>query len=90
MRRLSSHAYVPQLADFRRSVIHADVNDYNVLVDPARQTLTGIVDFGDAMYTHTVNDVAIAMAYIALGADDPGCGRRCGGRIPRRHAAHHG
>ncbi|MBP6773255.1 MAG: aminotransferase class III-fold pyridoxal phosphate-dependent enzyme [Gemmatimonadaceae bacterium] len=61
----------PQLADFRRSVIHADVNDYNVLVDPARQTLTGIVDFGDAMYTHTVNDVAIAMAYIALGADDP-------------------
>ncbi len=62
---------VPGLADFRQSVIHSDPNDYNLLVDESRQTVTGIIDFGDMVYSHTVNDAAIAMAYVALGADDP-------------------
>ena len=62
---------LPLLPGFRRSVIHADANDYNVLVDAASQRVTGIVDFGDMVHSHTVNDVAIAMAYAALGADDP-------------------
>ena len=62
---------VPRRAGFRRSVIHGDANDYNVLVDAASQTVTGIVDFGDMVHSQTVNDVAIAMAYGALGADDP-------------------
>lgn len=62
---------VPMLADFRRGVIHNDANDYNVLVDEASQTVTGIFDFGDMVYSHIVNDVAIAMAYVALSASDP-------------------
>ena len=62
---------VPMLAGFRRGVIHSDANDYNVLVDEARQTVTGIVDFGDMVHSHIVNDVAIAMAYVALAAADP-------------------
>jgi 4-aminobutyrate aminotransferase-like enzyme/Ser/Thr protein kinase RdoA (MazF antagonist) len=61
----------PRRPGFRRSVIHSDANDYNVLVDGARQTVTGIVDFGDMVHSQTVNDVAIAMAYVALGSDDP-------------------
>jgi 4-aminobutyrate aminotransferase-like enzyme len=52
-------------------VIHGDINDYNVLVDAHAQRVTGIIDFGDAVFSHTVNDLAIAMAYVALGADDP-------------------
>lgn len=72
--RVSTHhreAIVPLLPSLRRSVIHGDPNDYNVLVDHARQHVTGIVDFGDMVASHTVNDVAIAMAYVALGSDDP-------------------
>ncbi len=63
---------VPMLGGFRQSVIHSDANDYNILVDAASQSVTGIIDFGDMVRSHTVNDVAIAMAYAALGSsDDP-------------------
>ena len=62
---------VPTLGEFRRSVIHSDANDYNILVDETLQQVTGVVDFGDMVYSHTVNDVAIAMAYVALSAQDP-------------------
>ncbi len=61
----------PLLSQLPMSVIHGDANDYNVLVDVHTQRVTGIVDFGDAVFSHTVNDLAIAMAYVALGADDP-------------------
>ncbi|MDZ7632197.1 MAG: phosphotransferase [Gemmatimonadaceae bacterium] len=63
---------VPALGSFRRSVIHSDANDYNILVDETLQSVTGIIDFGDMVYSHTVNDVAIAMAYVALSSpEDP-------------------
>ena len=61
----------PLLPDFRRSIIHSDANDYNLLVDGNAQRVTGIVDFGDMVHSHTVNDLAIAMAYVALGVDEP-------------------
>jgi 4-aminobutyrate aminotransferase-like enzyme/Ser/Thr protein kinase RdoA (MazF antagonist) len=61
----------PRLAGFRRGVIHNDANDYNVLVDAGARTVTGLVDFGDMVVSHIVNDVAIAMAYAALGKRDP-------------------
>ena len=61
----------PWQQSFRTSVIHSDANDYNLLVDETLQQVTGIIDFGDMVVSHTVNDVAIAMAYVALSADDP-------------------
>ncbi|MBC7842402.1 MAG: aminotransferase class III-fold pyridoxal phosphate-dependent enzyme [Gemmatimonadaceae bacterium] len=62
---------VPLLPGFRKSIIHSDANDYNILVDETLQQVTGIIDFGDMVFSHTVNDVAIAMAYVALSAEDP-------------------
>lgn len=62
---------VPMLAGLRRSVIHGDTNDHNVLVDAAAEVVTGIVDFGDMVFSHTVNDLAVAMAYAGLGQPDP-------------------
>lgn len=62
---------VPLLPTLRRSTIHGDGNDFNILVDAEQQVVSGIVDFGDMVWSHTVNDVAIVMAYVALGADDP-------------------
>jgi Ser/Thr protein kinase RdoA (MazF antagonist) len=62
---------VPHLPALRRSVIHGDVNDLNVLVDTAAGRVTGVVDFGDMVFSHTVNDAAVAMAYAALDKADP-------------------
>jgi len=55
--------------DFRRSVIHGDANDYNVLVESDR--VTGLIDFGDVVYSWTIGNLAIAVAYVVLGKDDP-------------------
>ena len=55
----------------RRSVIHGDANDYNVLVDPERMTISGLLDFGDMVYSYTVADLAIAVAYVVLDKPHP-------------------
>jgi len=54
----------------RESVIHNDANDNNVLIcgsgdDP---DALGIIDFGDLVYTWTVSEVAIAMAYVIINS----------------------
>ena len=59
----------PQLAHLRHSVIHNDANDYNILT--AHQQISGIFDFGDALHTATVNELAIAAAYAILHKPDP-------------------
>lgn len=55
--------------DLRRSVIHGDANDYNVLVEADR--VSGLIDFGDLVYSWTVGNLAVALAYVVLGKDDP-------------------
>ena len=57
--------------ELRRSVIHGDANDYNVLVDPESMTVSGLIDFGDMVYSYTAGDLAIALAYVVLDKDDP-------------------
>ncbi|HET6973291.1 MAG TPA: phosphotransferase [Pyrinomonadaceae bacterium] len=57
--------------ELRRSVIHGDANDYNVLVDPESMTVSGLIDFGDMVYSYTIGDLAIAVAYVVLGEGDP-------------------
>lgn len=57
--------------ELRRSVIHGDANDYNVLVDAESMTVSGLIDFGDMVYSYTVGDLAIALAYVVLGEGDP-------------------
>ena len=53
----------------RRSVVYGDANDYNVLVEKDR--VVGLIDFGDVVYSYTVGDLAIAVAYVVLGKSDP-------------------
>jgi Ser/Thr protein kinase RdoA (MazF antagonist) len=54
---------------FRRSVIHNDANDWNVLVDGDQ--IAGLIDFGDMVHSWTVADPAIAIAYAVLDHPDP-------------------
>jgi 4-aminobutyrate aminotransferase-like enzyme/Ser/Thr protein kinase RdoA (MazF antagonist)/murein DD-endopeptidase MepM/ murein hydrolase activator NlpD len=64
----------PALASTRTSVIHADWNDYNVLVSlPARadREVVGAIDFGDVLWSHTICDLAIALTYAMFGKHDP-------------------
>jgi Ser/Thr protein kinase RdoA (MazF antagonist) len=53
----------------RHSVIHNDANDYNVLIEDGR--MSGLIDFGDLVYSATVCDLAIALAYTVLREKDP-------------------
>jgi Ser/Thr protein kinase RdoA (MazF antagonist) len=57
------------LDHLRKSVIHGDANDYNVLVEGNK--VVGLIDFGDIVYSYTVGDLAIAVAYVVLGKSDP-------------------
>jgi len=56
-----------------KSVVHNDVNDYNILVsnDLTAPEVSGIIDFGDLIRTQTVNDVAITLAYAIMDVPDP-------------------
>lgn len=64
---------LPLLPGLRKSVNYNDANDYNILVshDPQHPSVPGVIDFGDVVYTHTVNDLAIAAAYVAMHKPDP-------------------
>lgn len=67
----------PLLPQLRRSAIHNDANDYNVLVGGGEdlysrnQHVTGLVDFGDMVYSQTINELAVAIAYAVLDKSDP-------------------
>ncbi len=64
----------PLLPELRRSVIHNDGNDHNVLVTDIRSRggrVTGIVDFGDLVDTCTIFEIAICSAYAILDKPDP-------------------
>jgi Ser/Thr protein kinase RdoA (MazF antagonist) len=60
---------MPLLDRLPRSVIHNDANDHNVLV--SGEIVTGLLDFGDAVHSLTVNDLAVACAYAMLDQPDP-------------------
>lgn len=63
---------LPRLAELPTGVIHNDANDYNLLVnspdDP--QSISGLIDFGDMLESHLVNELAIACAYAILEQAD--------------------
>lgn len=64
---------LPLLSHLRKSVNYNDANDHNILVsyDLENPQIRGIIDFGDAVYTHTINELAIAISYAILNKSDP-------------------
>jgi len=60
---------LPVQHSLRHSIIHGDLNDYNILVDGEK--MCGFLDFGDASYSPTVNDLAIALTYLMLNKQNP-------------------
>ena len=65
---------LPRLLQTRSSIIHNDINDYNILVrDPSTglPRIYGIFDFGDLTFTHTICELAIAISYVMLNKENP-------------------
>ena len=55
----------------RHGVIHNDANDHNVLVADDGRSISGLLDLGDAIWSITVNELAVAAAYAALDSSHP-------------------
>jgi 4-aminobutyrate aminotransferase-like enzyme/Ser/Thr protein kinase RdoA (MazF antagonist) len=79
-RKLARHFYqlfeneaLPRLDFLRQSILYNDANDYNLLVgeDLENPEVVGVIDFGDFVFSHTINDLAIAIAYSIMGKPDP-------------------
>ena len=61
---------LPKLQYLRRSVIHSDANEQNLLVADDRPTkIAGLIDFGDIQLGTHINELAITLAYALLGED---------------------
>lgn len=60
---------LPKIHSLRHAYIHNDANDYNILVDETN--VTGLIDFGDMIYTALINNLAITCTYAMLGNEDP-------------------
>ncbi|NJW51785.1 aminotransferase class III-fold pyridoxal phosphate-dependent enzyme [Salinimicrobium oceani] len=62
-----------QLKSCRHSVVHNDANDNNIIVAPFEQgyRVKSIIDFGDAVYTATINDLAVCITYAVMDKTDP-------------------
>ncbi|MEL7119213.1 MAG: aminotransferase class III-fold pyridoxal phosphate-dependent enzyme [Bacteroidota bacterium] len=58
----------PSLKRTRQSVIYNDANDYNILVHKKENEyrVAGLIDFGDAIFSHPVIDAAVTITYAAM------------------------
>jgi 4-aminobutyrate aminotransferase-like enzyme/Ser/Thr protein kinase RdoA (MazF antagonist) len=68
----------PQWPQLRKSVIHNDANDLNVLVSPPSPNLdgpppkvVGIIDFGDMVEGSPAVEMAVGTTYAIMGKNDP-------------------
>lgn len=59
----------PVLRHLRCGVIHNDANDWNVLVADGR--VSGLIDFGDAVHSPLVAELAVACTYAMLDEVNP-------------------
>ncbi|MBT8323053.1 MAG: aminotransferase class III-fold pyridoxal phosphate-dependent enzyme [Eudoraea sp.] len=53
----------------RKSLIHNDANDWNVLTRDGK--VSGIIDFGDMCYSWLINELGVAVTYVMMGKEEP-------------------
>lgn len=59
----------PKLHHLPHQIIHNDANDWNVLCTD--HTVSGIIDFGDTVYSTRISEIAVALSYIMVNEKDP-------------------
>jgi len=65
---------MPKFPRLRQSLIHNDANDYNILIKYETEDSApgvGIIDFGDMVFTHTIFELAVCLAYTLFDNEDP-------------------
>ncbi|WP_299522132.1 aminotransferase class III-fold pyridoxal phosphate-dependent enzyme [uncultured Lutibacter sp.] len=57
----------------RKSVVHNDANNHNIIVSSnlINPTVKAVIDYGDAIHTQIINDVAVACAYAIMEHNNP-------------------
>ena len=60
---------IPVIPELRKSIIHNDANEWNILVDG--EEITGLIDFGDLAHSPLINELAIAITYACFDKEDP-------------------
>lgn len=63
------HHVQPVAVALRKSIIHNDANEWNVLV--TNNSISGFIDFGDLAYSFLINELAIALTYAAYDKEAP-------------------
>lgn len=53
----------PAIPTLRKSVLQGDLNDANVLVYQSGTDISGVLDFGDSMYSCTVFDLGMSCIF---------------------------
>lgn len=63
----------PALGKLAGSAIHGDINDSNLLLnkDTHGDTAWGLIDFGDAVWSHAVCELAVAATYVCINEERP-------------------
>ena len=59
----------PIATTLRRSIIHNDANEWNILV--SNNSISGFIDFGDLAHSFLINELAIALTYATYDKEDP-------------------
>ncbi len=59
---------IPVLPELRKSIIHNDANEWNILVTDG--VVSGLIDFGDLTYTPLINELAIAITYVCYDKEN--------------------
>ena len=56
-----------------KSIVHNDGNDFNCLVSQSifNPKVIALIDYGDAIYTQVINDVATSCCYAIMDFEDP-------------------
>ena len=60
---------LPQISLLRHAYTHHDANDTNVLVQGNK--ISGLIDFGDMVYTALINNLAVACTYAMMNHENP-------------------
>lgn len=63
---------LPQFGGLRSQAIHSDLNPENLLIEPGdRDSIAGVIDFGDMLRAPLIVDVAIGASYLRATEGNP-------------------
>ena len=63
----------PEYHSLQKSIVHNDANNFNCIVSESvfNPGVIGLIDYGDAIYTQVINDLAISCCYAIMDFEDP-------------------